>query len=123
MSKTSPKHYQLRNGFQVIDLTSQLDFCSGNVVKYVARAGNKEGESVLDDLKKAEYYLKRLIDECESKREVSGPDGSVSCSPVPSKPCCMEPRRILQASGKLIAILCVLTVRIPAPRMNPMKLK
>ena len=87
MSKTSPKHYQLPNGFQVIDLTSQLDFCSGNVVKYVARAGNKEGESVLDDLKKAEYYLKRLIDECESKREVSSPDSSVPvrlCPPSPA---------------------------------------
>ena len=87
MSKTSPKHYQLRNGFQVIDLTSQLDFCSGNVVKYVARAGNKNGESVLDDLKKAEYYLKRLIDECESKREVSGTDNSVPvrlCPPSPA---------------------------------------
>jgi len=61
MSKFEPKHYQLPNGFQVIDLTSQLDFCSGNVVKYVARAGNKAGESTLDDLKKAKYYLDRLI--------------------------------------------------------------
>ena len=69
MSKTSPKHYQLPNGFQVIDLTSQLDFCSGNVVKYVARAGNKTGESTLDDLRKAEYYLKRLINEAENSRK------------------------------------------------------
>ncbi len=74
MSKTSPKHYQLPNGFQVIDLTSQLDFCSGNVVKYVARAGNKTGESTLDDLRKAEYYLRRLINEAESSRKAdSGP--------------------------------------------------
>ncbi len=73
MSKTSPKHYQLPNGFQVIDLTSQLDFCSGNVVKYVARAGNKTGESTLDDLRKAEYYLKRLINEAESSRKVDSP--------------------------------------------------
>ena len=69
MSKTSPKHYQLPNGFQVIDLTSQLDFCSGNVVKYVVRAGNKTGESTLDDLRKAEYYLKRLIDDATVTRE------------------------------------------------------
>lgn len=69
MSKTSPKHYQFPNGFQVIDLTSQLDFCSGNVVKYVARAGSKTGESTLDDLRKAEYYLKRLIDDAENERK------------------------------------------------------
>ncbi len=72
MSKTSPKHYQLPNGFQVIDLTSQLDFCSGNVVKYVARAGNKTGESTLDDLRKAKYYLERLIDDAEAKRQTGG---------------------------------------------------
>lgn len=62
MSKTSPQHYQLRNGFQVIDLTETLDFCSGNVVKYVARAGNKDGESALDDLLKAKWYLERKIE-------------------------------------------------------------
>jgi hypothetical protein len=61
--KISPKHYQLSNGFQVIDLTSQLGFCEGNVVKYVARAGNKDGESRLDDLLKARYYLDLLVDQ------------------------------------------------------------
>ncbi len=81
MSKTSPKHYQLPNGFQVIDLTSQLDFCSGNVVKYVARAGNKTGESTLDDLRKAEYYLKRLIDDAESARETDSPAAGL-CPPA-----------------------------------------
>ena len=73
MSKTSPKHYRMDNGFQVIDLTSQLDFCSGNVVKYVARAGKKSGESVLDDLRKAEYYLRRLINDAESTRKADSP--------------------------------------------------
>tara|TARA_R100001198_G_C5128291_1_gene147746 strand:+ start:351 stop:638 length:288 start_codon:yes stop_codon:yes gene_type:complete len=73
MSKTSPRHYQMDNGFQVIDLTSQLDFCSGNVVKYVARAGKKSGESVLDDLRKAEYYLRRLINDAESTRKTDSP--------------------------------------------------
>ena len=62
MNKTEPKHYQLENGFQVIDLTETLDFCSGNVVKYVARAGNKTGESSEDDLKKAMWYLMRRIE-------------------------------------------------------------
>ena len=71
MSKVNPDHYKLPNGFQVIDLTSQLDFCSGNVVKYVARAGNKEGESVLDDLLKAAYYLNRLIDKEKSNESTT----------------------------------------------------
>ena len=71
--KINPKHYQFPNGFQVIDLTSQLDFCSGNVVKYVARSGKKKGESALDDLRKAEYYLKRLINDAETKRKADSP--------------------------------------------------
>ena len=58
--KTNPAHYQL-DGFQLIDLTEQLGFCQGNVVKYVCRAGLKPGESTLDDLYKAQYYLNRLI--------------------------------------------------------------
>ena len=61
--KANPSHYQLPNGFQVIDLTSQLGFCEGNIVKYVSRAGNKDGESRLDDLRKARYYLDLLIDQ------------------------------------------------------------
>ncbi len=88
MSKTSPKHYQLPNGFQVIDLTSQLDFCSGNVVKYVTRAGNKEGESSLDDLKKAKYYLDRLItQELEKTNESSSEAKVMLCPPSDNSVC------------------------------------
>lgn len=71
MSKTNPSHYQLGNGVQVIDITETLDFCSGNVVKYVVRAGNKEGESSLDDLEKALWYLVRRIEHAR-KSEVIG---------------------------------------------------
>ncbi len=70
MSKTNPKHYQLGNGFQVIDLTETLDFCSGNVVKYVARAGNKDGESSLDDLEKALWYLVRRIENVRKSENI-----------------------------------------------------
>ena len=34
-----------------------LDFCLGNVIKYVARAGKKPGESRDKDLHKAMHYL------------------------------------------------------------------
>jgi len=36
-----------------------LDFCEGNVVKYVTRYKDKGG---VNDLKKAEYYIKKLIE-------------------------------------------------------------
>ena len=61
-SKTSPAHYQFPDGVQVIDITQHLDFLLGNVVKYAARAGKKAGESKMDDLLKAEFYLRRAIE-------------------------------------------------------------
>jgi len=56
----SPDHYQF-DGIQVIDLTEQLSFNRGNVVKYVARAGRKDSERELEDLYKARFYLNREI--------------------------------------------------------------
>lgn len=55
-----PPHYKLGD-HEVIGITEQLDFLSGNVVKYVCRAGRKEGVRPLDDLLKARWYLDRLI--------------------------------------------------------------
>jgi hypothetical protein len=34
---------------------------TGNVVKYAARAGRKDGESRLDDLLKARWYIEQAI--------------------------------------------------------------
>jgi hypothetical protein len=45
---------------EVIDLTEQLNFNLGNVVKYVARAGRKTCDPK-EDLKKAQWYLIREI--------------------------------------------------------------
>ena len=39
----------------------KLNFNLGNVVKYIARAGQKQGESELKDLKKAVWYLNDYI--------------------------------------------------------------
>ena len=61
--KISPSHYKLPNGLQAIDITRHFDFVTGNVLKYVIRAGNKEGESRLDDLSKARWYLDLLIED------------------------------------------------------------
>jgi hypothetical protein len=39
------------------------DFYLGNVIKYIARAGKKDATKELEDLEKAEVYLKRRIAE------------------------------------------------------------
>lgn len=62
-----PKHYN-QGKIEVIDFIEdqKLDFRAGNVVKYVCRHGNKNG---LEDLKKARWYLDRLIKEMELKED------------------------------------------------------
>lgn len=56
----NPAHYQFANGVEVIDLTEQMNFNLGNVIKYVARSGRKT-QNPLEDLRKAEFYLQREI--------------------------------------------------------------
>jgi hypothetical protein len=66
----SPAHYNF-GSIEVIDAIEDwgLGFHDGNVVKYVARARHKGRR--LEDLKKARWYLDRLItaleEECASK--------------------------------------------------------
>ena len=61
-TKYDPSHYH--GSVEPWDLIAAqgLDFFSGNIIKYVVRAGKKDGESVLDDLIKAQVYLKKLIE-------------------------------------------------------------
>lgn len=62
-----PPHYAngWSNGAEVIDLTEHLSFCAGNVVKYVCRAGRKDPDKYVEDLKKARWYLDREIARAE----------------------------------------------------------
>jgi Protein of unknwon function (DUF3310) len=65
-SVNSPDHYN-RFGVEVIQITEHLNFCRGNIVKYVARAEFKGNE--LEDLKKARWYLDREIARLENDTE------------------------------------------------------
>ena len=63
-----PKHYNTSD-IEVWDaiIAWDLDFLLGNVVKYVARAGRKPGESAVNDLLKARQYLDKEIDAIKAK--------------------------------------------------------
>ena len=62
-----PSHYNV-GGIEVIDAIDAwgLNFSRGNVVKYVARAGHKSDE--IEDLEKAEFYLKHEIERMKNER-------------------------------------------------------
>lgn len=69
MDAINPNHYKgFSNGAEVIDITENLTFNAGNVVKYAARAGrfdeslNKNDlEGRIEDLKKSRWYADREI--------------------------------------------------------------
>lgn len=47
----------------------ELGFNLGNVVKYISRCGKKENNSMLQDLKKARFYLDNKIESLEAKHK------------------------------------------------------
>lgn len=57
----NPKHYTDHpSGVECIQITEHLDFCLGNAIKYIWRAGLKS-PNVVEDLRKARWYLDREI--------------------------------------------------------------
>lgn len=59
-----PLHYGGQdNPYEAIKVIEAWDlgFNLGNVVKYISRAGKKDGGDVIDDLEKAKWYLDRHI--------------------------------------------------------------
>ena len=73
MSKSNPQHYR-QGSIEPWDfiVSQDLNFLEGNIIKYITRAGKKDGESRLDDLKKAATYLRKLI-ETASQNESTAP--------------------------------------------------
>lgn len=58
-----PSHYN-QGKIEVIEFIEdqKLGYHLGNVVKYCCRAGKKDPAKEIEDLKKAEWYLKRKIE-------------------------------------------------------------
>ena len=57
-----PAHY-CDGGIETLDyiVAKKLDFFLGQVCKYISRAGKKDPEKEVEDLKKARFYLDRKI--------------------------------------------------------------
>ena len=67
-----PKHYQTKSGLETIDVIEAFcdgingieAVCTANVIKYICRWKKKNG---LEDLKKANWYLNKLINTIEKE--------------------------------------------------------
>lgn len=59
-----PSHYNSDpSGVECIDIVKHRNFCVGNAIKYLWRAGLKSEATQIEDLRKAIWYI-----ECEIKR-------------------------------------------------------
>lgn len=69
-----PKHYTSHpSGIECITVTEHYDFCIGNAIKYLWRAGLKKEEGMddytkrVEDLEKAIWYIQREITLLQSR--------------------------------------------------------
>lgn len=69
-----PKHYTSHpSGVECIEITEHYNFCIGNVIKYLWRAGLKnEGSTMsldkeIEDIEKSIWYLNRHLDTLKNR--------------------------------------------------------
>ena len=63
-----PLHYN-QGKYEAIEVIEDwnLGFNLGNTIKYISRAGHKDKDKTIEDLKKALWYLIREINKLEGK--------------------------------------------------------
>lgn len=67
-SVNHPPHYNTHpSGIECITVTEHFNFCKGNAMKYIWRAGEKGNE--IEDLQKAIWYLEREIERLKNGKE------------------------------------------------------
>jgi hypothetical protein len=72
-----PKHYTTHpSGVECITVTEHMNFCLGNAMKYIWRAGEK-GDAI-EDLKKARWYLDREIERLGKEKAFTALDAIIN---------------------------------------------
>ncbi len=88
-----PKHYTTGK-IEVIEFIEDQGFgpgfCMGNAIKYAARAGKKDPTKEIEDLEKAQWYLKRRIETLKAAKE----------GREPVRPNDMNPRACVHSENK-----------------------
>ena len=63
----NPDHYRSHpSGVECITVTESMNFCIGNAMKYLWRAGLKD--DAIEDLHKAAWYVSREISRLEAQQ-------------------------------------------------------
>ena len=81
MNKIEPNYYKDRKVQTIDAIESQLSpeefkgYLKGNVIKYISRSGKKFGSPEVEDMKKAQWYLKRILSTLETDELTQGIQG------------------------------------------------
>ena len=72
-----PSHYT-QGKIETIDFIQDknLNFCRGNAVKYIIRAGLKDPEKEIEDLEKAIFYIKAEIKDIQNRKNQEELEGA-----------------------------------------------
>lgn len=63
-----PAHYRAHpSGVECIQITEHMNFCLGNAVKYIWRAGLKTDDPIVD-LEKARWYIDRELERLKNNK-------------------------------------------------------
>jgi hypothetical protein len=81
-----PDHYGGDTTYEAIKVIEAWDlgFCLGNTVKYIARAGRKDPAKIIEDLRKAAWYLNREIQSLSSN-DAATPNDSQCATGTPAE--------------------------------------
>ena len=67
-----PAHYLAHpSGVECIRITEHFNFCLGNAIKYIWRAGLKDNTSTIQDLQKAQWYINNEIKRLEKQNNAT----------------------------------------------------
>jgi hypothetical protein len=71
-----PLHYGGKDNpcetIKVIESLEMLDsFCIGNAIKYLMRAGKKNRDTLIEDLKKARWYIDYFIESLDTEDDLN----------------------------------------------------
>jgi hypothetical protein len=73
-----PPHYTAHpSGVECIEVTRHMSFNIGNVIKYCWRSGLKDGNSDIQDLRKAAWYLNDEISRREKETAIAFREGGL----------------------------------------------
>lgn len=77
---SAPAHYLDGRKFTATECIRDwdLNFFTGNTVKYISRAGRKPGSSKLQDMEKALWYLQAEVDWLKSQEQVTKSDAPIA---------------------------------------------